>query len=69
MRTDREENMEKKKEVNEELGKVSGGVKPFDGTHCPNCGSTNFKFLGYIADHELVNFRCQDCNYYWEDFG
>ena len=59
--------MEEKKVENENLDKVSGGVKPFDGEHCPNCGSRNFKLLGFIADHEIATYRCDRCDYYWED--
>ena len=59
--------MEEKKLENENLDTVSGGARPFDGEHCPNCGSVNFKMLGFIANHEIINYRCKSCDYYWEE--
>ena len=69
-RQKKEELMEEKKGLLEEekMDGVSGGsAGSCGGDCCPKCGSGDIKFIGFIADHELVNFRCNTCGHYWEE--
>jgi len=60
--------MEDKKMVQDkDLSKASGGSARCTDDPCPKCGSSNVKMLGFIADGEIVNFRCQNCGHYWEE--